>query len=200
MRRLSRYITPANTIFIIANIVVFIYLEMKGDTNDATFMLEHGAEYWPAIEYNQEYWRLLTAAFLHFGAAHLINNMIVLAFLGDNLERALGTVKYIIFYTLGAMGSNLCSFLIERANNSNTISAGASGAIFAVVGGMLYILIVNRGHLEDLNQRNIILFIAFSLYMGFTTTGINNIAHISGLAIGFVLAAIMYRRRRKQKR
>ena len=199
MRKLSQYITPVNTAIIIANIAVFIVLEIMGDTTDATFMYEHGAEYWPAIQYGQEYWRLFTAAFLHFGFRHLLNNMLVLAFLGDNMERAMGKIKYFIFYMLSAFGSNLCSFFIEKARNQNTVSAGASGAIFAVVGGMLYILIVNKGRLEDLNQRNIILFIIFSIYMGYTTVGVNNVAHVSGLAIGFLLAVIMYRKKKRRQ-
>ena len=166
-----------------------------GDTEDGDFMLEHGAVFWPYIEYNGEYWRLLTAAFLHFGFMHLFNNMLVLGFLGDNLERALGKLKYGALYITGAVGSNFCSFIIDKAKESYSVSAGASGAVFAVVGGMIYVLIRNKGRLEDLDQRRLILFVLMSLYMGYTTASINNTAHISGLFIGFIAAAVLYRKK-----
>lgn len=183
-------VTLINSIIIAVNVVVFLIIEFLGSTNNTELMVEFGANYWPLIHYDHEYYRLLTSAFLHFGWDHLISNMVVLAFIGDNLERALGKVKYLIFYVLCAVGSNLVSYLVNLWLRENVVSAGASGAIFGVAGGILYLVIKNRGRLEDLNVFQIGLFILFTLYQGVQSTGVNNVAHFSGLIIGFVLAII----------
>lgn len=86
-----------NGTLIVLNILYFLYLELTGSTEDAYFMLDHGAMYGPFILENHEYYRLLTSIFMHFGIDHIVNNMLVLFVLGDNLERALGKVKYLIF-------------------------------------------------------------------------------------------------------
>ena len=93
--RKTAYVTFA---IIVANILCFLYLETQGSTEDARFMIDHGAMFEPAILYANEYWRLLTSVFMHFGVEHLANNMLILFVLGDNLERALGKVKYAVFY------------------------------------------------------------------------------------------------------
>ena len=80
-----------------------------------------------------------------------------------------------------------------------TVSAGASGAIFGVIGGLLYAVAVNKGRLEDLSTRQLVVMIAFSLYFGFTSVGIDNAAHISGLVLGILFGGILYRKPRKKK-
>ena len=180
----SRYGKKAyvNGLLIALNVLFFLYLEITGSSEDAYFMYTKGAMF-----------ALLTAMFMHFGIRHIMNNMLVLFVIGDNLERALGHVKYLIFYLLCGIGSNWVSMMAHTADTM-TVSAGASGAIFGVVGGLLYVVTANRGQLEDLNTRQLVIMIFFSLYLGYTSTGVDNIAHLSGLVIGFVLAIILYHR------
>ena len=187
--------TPSyvNFYLIAANVIYFLFVEWKGSTEDVECMLQWGAMFKPAIVEGKQYWRLFTAMFMHFGIRHLVNNMLILFVLGDNLERALGHVKYLIFYLLCGIGSNWVSMMAHTADTM-TVSAGASGAIFGVVGGLLYVVTANRGQLEDLNTRQLVIMIFFSLYLGYTSTGVDNSAHLSGLVIGFVLAIILYHR------
>ena len=191
----SRYGKKAyvNGFLIALNVLFFLYLEITGSSEDAYFMYTKGAMYAPAVLEDGEYYRLLTAMFMHFGIRHIMNNMLVLFVIGDNLERALGHVKYLIFYLLCGIGSNWVS-MMAHSTDTMTVSAGASGAIFGVVGGLLYVVTANRGQLEDLNTRQLVIMIFFSLYLGYTSTGVDNIAHLSGLVIGFVLAIILYHR------
>lgn len=189
-RRRPAYI---NGVLIAANILYFFWLEFHGSTENAAFMVEHGAMYVPLVVREGEYYRLLTAVFMHFGISHLVNNMVILFVLGDNLERALGKVKYLVFYLICGVGANVFSMVVSIREYELAVSAGASGAIFGVIGGLLYVVIRNRGRLEDLSTRQLALFVACSLYFGFTSTGIDNAAHVGGLVLGFLLAAIFYR-------
>ena len=72
------------------------------------------------------------------------------------------------------------------------VSAGASGAVFAVMGAMIYAVIRGRGHIEDLSARQVVIMAAFSLYFGFTSEGVDNAAHVGGLICGFLLAVLLY--------
>ena len=189
-RRRPAYI---NGVLIAVNILYFFWLEFHGSTENAAFMVEHGAMYVPLVVREREYYRLLTAVFMHFGISHLVNNMVILFVLGDNLERALGKVKYLVFYLICGVGANVFSMVVSIREYELAVSAGASGAIFGVIGGLLYVVIRNRGRLEDLSTRQLALFVACSLYFGFTSTGIDNAAHVGGLVLGFLLAAIFYR-------
>lgn len=184
---------------IAVNILCFLYLEIAGSSEDVKFMLEHGAMYTPLVLEEHEYYRLFTAMFMHFGIEHLVNNMLVLFVLGDNLERALGKIRYLIFYLLCGVGSNFVSMIVHMGDAQQYVGAGASGAIFGVIGGLLYIVARNRGRLEDLSSRQLVVTILFSLYFGYTSTGVDNVAHISGLVIGIILGLIFYRKQRNEK-
>lgn len=193
----SRKKAYVNWILIALNVVYFLYLEIAGSSEDAYFMYEKGAMLAPAVLEGGEYYRLLTAMFMHFGIRHIVNNMLVLFALGDNLERALGHVKYLIFYLACGIGSNWASMMVN-GTDSMTVSAGASGAIFGIVGGLLYAVVINRGQLEDLSTRQLVIMIFISLYAGFTSTGVDNVAHISGLILGILLGMLLYRKPKKQ--
>ena len=190
----SRYGKKAyvNGLLIALNVLFFLYLEITGSSEDAYFMYTKGAMFAPAVLEDGEYYRLLTAMFMHFGIRHIMNNMLVLFVIGDNLERALGKIRYLFFYLTCGVLANVISLLWEIwfPGSRMVVSAGASG----VVGGLLYVVTANRGQLEDLNTRQLVIMIFFSLYLGYTSTGVDNIAHLSGLVIGFVLAIILYHR------
>ena len=175
------------------NVIYFLYLEIAGSSEDVVFMVEKGAMFAPAVLIGHEYYRLVTAMFMHFGIDHIINNMIVLFALGDNLERAMGHIRYSILYLACGIGSNAISMLLSGMN-TGVVSAGASGAIFGMVGGLLYAVTANRGRLEDLSTKQLLFMIALSLYLGFTESGVDNAAHVSGLILGLIFGLILYRR------
>ncbi|MEY8356546.1 rhomboid family intramembrane serine protease [Lachnospiraceae bacterium 54-53] len=184
---------------IAVNVIYFLYLETTGSTGDTEFMVFHGAMYAPLVLEGGEYFRLLTSVFMHFGINHIMNNMLILFILGDNLERALGHVKYLLFYLLCGVGANVVSMLVNLGEYRSIVSAGASGAIFGVIGGLLYAVAVNRGRLEDLSTRQLVVVIVCSLYFGFTSTGVDNAAHISGLLIGLFMGILLYRKPKKRR-
>ena len=180
------------TVLIVINVAVFLILSMLGDTEDAAFMLQHGAMYEPFITEGQEYYRIFTCMFLHFGISHLANNMLVLFVLGQRLEPVVGKIKFILIYLLGGLGGNVISLLADVKKNEYAVSAGASGAVFAVMGAMIYVVIWSHGQLQDISTRQILIMAAFSLYFGFTSTGVDNAAHVGGMIMGFLLAVLLY--------
>ena len=197
MRVYGRNTAYVNTAIIIINVLCFLYLELQGSTENAGFMLAHGAMFAPLVVDHGQYYRLVTSVFMHFGVSHLLNNMLVLFVLGDNLERALGHVKYLIFYLLCGVGANLVSMTVNLMTGSLSVGAGASGAIFGVAGGLVYAVGVNRGRLEDLTSRQLGVMILLTLYHGFTSMNIDNAAHIGGLAAGILLGILLYRKPRR---
>lgn len=183
---------PLTTLLVGINVVVFLVLEMMGDTLDGEFMLAHGAMNPTLVLYGGQWYRLLSSIFLHFGGEHLINNMFLLLVLGGFLERALGPVKYVAIYLGSGMAGAMVSFFHMMLMGKNDISAGASGAIFGVVGGLLSIVIVHKGKYQDFTVKKMLLMAALALYAGFSTGGVDNAAHMGGFLAGFLLTMVLY--------
>lgn len=184
-----------NKAIIAINILVFLVLEVMGDSENAAFMYEHGAMYPDAVLQGGEWYRVFTCMFIHFGIRHIGNNMLILFFLGDNLERALGHVKFTVLYLLSGMAGSILSMFYMVYRQDYAVSGGASGAIFGVIGALIYIVARNRGRLEDLTSRRLIFMAVLSLYYGFTSVGVDNAAHVGGIISGFLLAVILYRKK-----
>lgn len=188
---------PVTVILILINVLVFLVSDLTGYSQDVMHMLDLGAAYTPLITEGGEVYRLFTSMFLHFGIAHLLNNMLVLFVLGSRLERAAGKIRFLVIYLLGGVAGNVISLLLELNRGDYSVSAGASGAVFAVMGAMIYIVVRNRGWLEDLSWRQIVVMALFSLYFGFASSGVDNAAHVGGLISGCILAVILYHPRRR---
>lgn len=180
---------------IVIDVAVFFILTMFGDTEDAVFMLQHGAMYEPNIIEGHEYYRIFTCLFLHFGITHLLNNMVLLGALGWNLELEIGKVRFVIIYFASGIIGNIVSLFYDLTLEQPAVSAGASGAIFGLMGALLYVVIANRGRLGRLSGRGMLVMVALSLYFGLTSTGVDNLAHIGGVVSGFLLAVLLYRRK-----
>lgn len=188
---------PATLTLIIINIVVFLMVEFTGLSQDTLHMLDWGAAYTPLIVEKGEVYRLFTSMFLHFGIEHLLNNMLVLFVLGSRLERVIGKWRFLFIYLAGGLLGNIISLIADLSKNSYAVSAGASGAVFGVMGAMIFVVLRNKGHLEDLSIKQILIMAVFSLYFGFASTGVDNAAHLGGLISGFILAAIAGQPRRR---
>lgn len=187
-----------NLLMTVVNILVFAVFTIIGSTEDTYFMLEHGACFTPLIQQG-EYYRLFTGMFLHFGLYHLVYNMICLIFLGDLLETVIGPVKYLLIYLAGGLVGNLLSMAVELKTEEYAVSAGASGAIFSVIGALLYIIIRNKGRLGDITLQRMAMMAVLSILQGFTDTGTDNAAHIGGFIAGFLLAVLLYHKRKEKE-
>lgn len=189
---------PCTIAFITVNVIVFLFLSFKGMTEDGMFLLEHGAMYVPYMIKNGEYYRIFTSMFLHFGFDHLLNNMVILAAIGWNLEEEIGHIKFAILYLLSGLGGNVLSAYWDIHVADYAISAGASGAIFGVIGALLYVAIRNRGRIGDISGKGLVFMVILSLYYGYSSGGVDNMAHIGGLITGFVLSVLLYRKKNRK--
>lgn len=190
---------PYMTIALAAvNIGVFIILEIMGDTENGMFIAAHGGMHPNFILYANQWWRILTAGFIHFGLDHLINNMLIFCCVGLRLERTVGHWKMLLIYMLSEIGGGLLSYFFMLQTGEYAVSAGASGAIFGIIGGLLWAVILNKGKLEGLTTRGMVFMIVLSLYFGFTASGVDNWAHIGGMLTGFISTLILYHKRERR--
>lgn len=190
---------PCTVLLAAVNVVVFFVLTFQGMTEDGRFLLAHGAMYVPFVMEQGEYYRLFTSIFLHFGFEHLMSNMVMLVLIGWNLEIEVGKIKFIIIYILSGLGGNILSAWLEMQTGDYAVSAGASGAIFGIIGTLLYVAIRNKGRIGDITGRGLVFMIILSLYYGFTSSGVDNMAHIGGLISGFILGVLLYWKRNNKR-
>lgn len=146
--------------------------------------LKMGANFAPLIRQG-EIWRVITYMFLHASLLHLIVNMYSLYALGASVENFLGRWKFIVVYFV----SGICGGLLSAATGSNTISVGASGAIFGLAGALLYFGYHYRTYLGEAIKKQIIPIILINLLIGYLIAGIDNFGHIGGL-IGGILCTM----------
>lgn len=188
----------ANVILVGITVLCFFVMQIwektmtNGNFNGHTtrFLLEHGALYAPAVR-EGEWYRLFTHMFLHGDILHLGNNMLILFCLGNALEHYLGKISYVGIYFFSGILAGLGSVVY---NTDNMVSVGASGAVFGIIGAMLWLVLRNKGKLKGFTGPRMLLFVFMSVYAGFTDRGIDNAAHIAGLIAGFLLAMVIYRR------
>ena len=179
-----------------ANVLIFLGLSFMGMIEDSAFMMEHGAMYVPYLMNGERYYTLITSMFLHFGFSHLMNNMVMLLVIGYSLEPEIGKIRFLLIYLGSGLMGNLVSAWFDVSQGSYAVSAGASGAIFGIVGALLYVVVRNHGRVGEISTRGLVLMAGLSLYYGFTAQGVDNAAHIGGLVSGFLLAVLTYWKRK----
>lgn len=187
---------PYVTIGLIAvNVLVYLVLEFLGDTRDGAFIAYYGGMFPSFLLENHQWWRLFTAGFLHFGASHLVNNMVILFFMGERMERAVGHLKMLVIYLISLLGGSMLSFGMMLYTGDYAVSAGASGAVFGIIGGFLWVVLLHKGRMEDITTKRLLFMIVLSIYYGFSSSGIDNWGHIGGIVTGFLVSAILYHRK-----
>ena len=138
---------------------------------------------WPiGVAANGEWWRLLTSAFLHGSILHLIFNMYVLFAFGPTLERILGHWRFVVLFLISALGGSVASYVFSDVR---TVSVGASGAIFGLMGALV---IAGRRLRFDITQ--VLVLIGINIAIGFFSAGTDWRAHLGGLATGAAMAVV----------
>jgi rhomboid protease GluP len=184
-------ITPA---ILTINIIIFVFMLSQGaglTGQNLPIYIEHGANL-GALTKNNQWWRLLTALFLHYGILHLAFNMWALWDAGRLTERLYGHINFAWIYLFAGLFASLSSLYW---NQDEVVSVGASGAVFGVFGALIGYLVRQRhtvpGLLLKQLLRSALIFTGFALFFGFTIPAIDNAAHIGGLASGLILGLLL---------
>lgn len=182
------FFTP---LIVILNLIVFVLMLLNGAnifTPDSEILLKWGANFRP-MTMDGEWWRMISSSFLHIGLLHLMLNMVALLYIGNILEPIIGRYKFIFSYFLTGMFASLFSLIW----NANTISAGASGSIFGIIGvftALLTTTIFGIGVRKSVLP-NMLFYIILNIALGFKGD-IDLAAHMGGLLSGFVVGYIYY--------
>lgn len=144
-----------------------------------------------AISEGGEFYRFFTAMFTHFGLAHLFGNMVILIALGARVENLLGKFEYLAAYIVTGLTSSVVSYFECLAHGTYDYAAGASGAIFGLLGILVAIAIKNKGRVKDLSLMNMIILLVLTIVNGQLSEGIDNVAHIAGFVAGIVVGVIL---------
>ena len=180
------FITP---LILNLNLLVFLLMILTGVdlmNPDSRSLLAWGANLRP-LTLGGEWWRLITCCFIHIGALHLLMNMYAFLLIGAQLEPRLGRTRFLTAYILSGIVASATSLWWH--DNNNSISAGASGAIFGMYGVFLVMLnanLVEKGKRKQL-LASVIFFVGYNL-LGGLQPGIDNAAHIGGLLTGLVIS------------
>ncbi len=182
------FVTP---IVIYLNFIVFILMVGFG-ISPINPTVEQLIQWGGNVRYltlSGDYWRLLSACFLHIGAIHFLMNMYALVFVGFMVEKRIGPFKYALAYILTGILASLASVFW----NDSVVSAGASGAIFGIYG--LYLILLSSNIMpRDVRKTflsSVGFFVLYNLLYGFAKEGVDNSAHIGGLLSG-ILIGLLY--------
>jgi membrane associated rhomboid family serine protease len=188
-------ITPKSSavlpwILLCVNIIVLGLMYLDGYAHDPMTAMRFGAIVPHRILNGGEYYRLFTAMFVHFGIYHLMMNAVGLLIFGTRVERYVGPVYFLLIYVLsGLCGSAFSLFLTQR------YAAGASGAIYGLVGAVFSFTRITRQTMDQLSDYVMLIYILVGMAMGFAAPQIDNFGHIGGLLSGLALGALATKHR-----
>lgn len=182
-------------LFLGAQIIIFILMTLTGlskgyglsGTYSGEILHQFGAIMIRDIVIYREYWRFLTPIFVHIGWAHLLFNSFFLYFAGKDLEEVMGHGRFFFFYLLCGIGGNIFSFALTSPG-TNSISAGASTALFGMFGGFIAL-----GRIFPYNPkiqymaRNMLTLAVLNILLNLFSPGIDMLGHIGGLLSGLLL-------------
>ena len=183
---------PVLTYTLIAiNVIIFLIETAFGGSDSSEVAIKFGAQTTPLVLEQGEWFRLFTAMFLHFGFEHLFGNMVALFTIGTYLEEYFGKLKFVIIYITSGLAGNLFTLLIEKNTGVNTVSAGASGAVFGIVSCILIFALDKKTRAYFPINRAIV-GIALMFIPGILDKSINFYAHIGGFLMGLLLSYTFY--------
>ncbi len=152
---------------------------------DMQILVDMGALFGPYTVLKGEWWRLLTAMFLHGGMTHLLMNMFSLYLIGRGAEMYFDTKSYLSIYFFSGLIGGLVSLYMHPVS----VGVGASGAIFGVFGALAGFFLAHREKIESHSKafmKNFAIIIVINLVIGFSIPSVDVSAHIGGLIVGFI--------------
>jgi len=185
---------PVTALLLLVNIAVFIAMLIAGDPRSHETLIRFGAQL-NIPPYQTEYWRYLTALFVHIGFEHLLFNGFALFVFAAPLERLLGKLPYLLFYLGSGVAGNLFSQLMAR---EAYVSAGASGAIYGVFAAFAYLSWLRKDLFDRQTRTAVTVMLVIGVVYSFLVPQVNLYAHLGGMIGGFLIMHIMLHARQKR--
>ena len=181
----------ATNVIIGLNIVLYLICAIKSHSLfeiNPYVLIEMGAKYNPLIQRAGQYYRFITAVFLHGGIIHLALNMYALKMIGDLIEDYFGTKKFLAIYLISGVASTIASYMF-----SPYLSIGASGAIFGLFGSALILGYKKKNTIGPQFFKSIVSVIIVNVVIGLSASNIDNFGHFGGLIAGTLVGAAVYK-------
>ncbi|MCT4596632.1 MAG: rhomboid family intramembrane serine protease [Vallitalea sp.] len=175
------------------NIVIWILMELAGGTTNIEILVKYGAIDSFSFFIKHEYYRLFTSMFIHIGIFHLIYNIFGLYIFGTRLEKHMKSWSFILLYILSGFFGGILSIVIDYVNNRVIISAGASGAIYGIIGAIIIYSIVYRKEIGGLTSSTLLIMFIIGIAVGSINPQIRNLVHLGGFIGGAIVAYVMTR-------
>ncbi len=169
-------------------VAVFAVETLVGGSEDPQVLIKLGANYAPLVTMG-DYWRLFTANFLHIGLLHLFFNLYALYIVGTEVEMFYGPWRFLVIYLLTGVSGAIASYTFTYG-----LSAGASTAIFGLVGTLFAFFTRNRavfGEMSRARLSNLVVVIAINVFYGLSVSAIDNWGHAGGFVGGFILGWLL---------
>ena len=170
---------------VLINVIVFLICTLTG-----SLLYNKGAVGLKLIESPVDIYRIITSMFLHIGVTHIFSNMLLLFFLGEVVEREVGSVLFAVMYLVSGIWGCVAVFIEEIVRDTNIVVVGASGAIFGLLGVLFALVLFKRVTRSNMHVTRVFMVIILSVYNGFTQANTANSAHIGGLIAGFLFGVI----------
>ncbi len=194
MRMQKKNIPFVTISLLVINVILYLICTQKPDLLYNIGDLS-GTDVWE----KQEYYRIVSSMFLHADLPHLFGNMIALYFLGSILEKEYGHIRYAVLYFGAGVLAAGASIAFQYMMQDFTGSVGASGAIYGILGALLWLILKHKGRYQEVTLPGMLFYLAYSMYSGIQGTNIDNAAHIGGLIAGFVIAVFLRGRSRRNE-
>lgn len=184
--------SPVTTILLAIMVVYFIVISLNGGTTNSQTLVDFGAFFPPYIFQNNEYYRFITSIFIHIGVTHILFNGYALYIFGTQIEKIMGKTKFIIFFLLAGIGGNIVTYIVSLRSLEafQTISAGASGSLFGILGAFLYLIRRHPSTITPEGRKSILSLLGINLVITLLIPNISITAHFGGLIIGYLLSYI----------
>ncbi|MBR5896726.1 MAG: rhomboid family intramembrane serine protease, partial [Lachnospiraceae bacterium] len=182
------------TSLVVINVLIFIICTLTG-----TVLYNKGAAGLKLIDSPIQLYRVITSMFLHMGITHLFSNMLLLAFLGNVVEKEVKPLAFAASYFIAGIWGTLAMFIQEVVTDKDIVVVGASGAIFGLLGVLFALVIFKRVNRETMSPSRVFMVIILSVYNGSTQIDVANGAHVGGLIAGFLFGVIYCLAKPKKK-
>ena len=186
-------VSPVVLALIIINVAAFILELLAGGSTNPMTLHRLGELDTHFVIFRHQYWRLLTALFLHYGPVHIFFNLFALLLLGPALERQIGGFLFAVCYLVSGIGSSVAVVLLTKLRLFEPVQlVGASGCIMGVVGTWIGFLLRHRhAPLAQQRLRNIFVIVLLQLAFDLVTPRVSMSAHLGGLLTGFLLGLLV---------